>query len=280
MGDIARRRGYGQDWTRTRSAFCYRATALPAMQQVMDAADCRWLVVSYSNEGVIGLEELCDLLAASGGLTVHSKGYVKYPGGKQSLSRTTRNLELALVVDRRSRGVATNASASIQQVRLSQLFSGSFEPDRVRAAFATDGNAILIPRGSGRVLALPMRHFWRFTPDAAGLSLPAETMDNNLISMMSACAVRDVREEIEVVVRIARTIANEREKAGLLREGVRLLNKLAHRKNYAPFLQSLALLRSCQVPAICRGALPRAPGRGSRTCGAQVCRIGRVIRMR
>ena len=64
------------------------------MREVVRAADCRWLVVSYSNEGLIGLEELCDLLAETGELSVQSRGYAKYPGGKQSLHRTTRNVEL------------------------------------------------------------------------------------------------------------------------------------------------------------------------------------------
>jgi adenine-specific DNA-methyltransferase len=258
-GRFRHKAGIRADWTRTRSAFCYRASALPAMKEVVEAADCRWLVVSYSNEGVIGLEELCDFLAESGSLSVHSKGYVKYPGGRQSLSRTTRNLELALVVDRRARGAAAStrpaasaraAAASIEQVRLAQLLAGSFDPDRIRAAFATDGHAILVPQGGGRRLALPMRHFWRFAPDSAESSLPSETAARKLLSSLPSCAVRDVREEIEVVVRIVRTVTNEREQVGLLREAVKLLNRLAHRKNYPAFLQALAILRSCHVPAV------------------------------
>ncbi len=50
-GRFRQKAGIRPDWTRTRSAFCYRSTALPAMKEIVEAADCRWLVVSYSNEG-------------------------------------------------------------------------------------------------------------------------------------------------------------------------------------------------------------------------------------
>jgi adenine-specific DNA-methyltransferase len=260
-GRFLEKAGIRSDWTRTRSAFCYRRTALPAMKEVVDAADCRWLVVSYSNEGVIGLEELCDLLSVTGGLTVHSTGYVRYPGGKQSLVRTIRNLELALVVDRRAGRAAAGAAATdlpaaaplsaadaVPQVRLAQLLSGSFDPDRVRASFATDGDAILVPRSRDRKLPLRMRYFWRFARDAWEAGLPQGVEAQELLSLLSGCALRDVQEEIEVVVRIARAVTDEREQAGILREAARLLNRLAHKKNHAVFLQALATLRGCRAP--------------------------------
>ena len=124
-GRLTHKAGIRPDWTRTRSPFCYRDTAAAAMKGVVDAADCRWLVVSYSNEGLIGLEELCDLLAATGELSVLSKGYAKYPGGKQSLYRTTRNMELALVVRRGARARAAGAArTAILEMRVAR-FSAS-----------------------------------------------------------------------------------------------------------------------------------------------------------
>ncbi|MFI5369729.1 MAG: DNA adenine methylase, partial [Spirochaetia bacterium] len=102
-GRLRSKAGIRADWTRTRSEFCYPSTAFDGMRRIVHAADCRWLVVSYSDEGLIGLEELCELLADTGSLSIRSTGYVKYPGGKQSLGRTTRNQELVLVVDRGTR---------------------------------------------------------------------------------------------------------------------------------------------------------------------------------
>jgi adenine-specific DNA-methyltransferase len=73
-GRLRQKAGIRADWRKTRSAFCYRDTAPAALRGVVQAADCRWLVVSYSNEGLIGLEELCDLLAERGSLSVASTG--------------------------------------------------------------------------------------------------------------------------------------------------------------------------------------------------------------
>ncbi len=247
-GRLRQKAGIRPDWTRTRSAFCYRTSALPALKETLDAADCRWVVVSYSNEGVIGLEELCDLLASSGSLTLHSTGYVKYPGGKQSLSRATRNLELALVVDRRGKRQTSGAAHSLENLRFAQLLACSFDPERVRAAFETEGDSIVASARDGR-LALPMRHFWRFAPEALQARLPTGPAARELVTALGACAVRDAQEEIEVVARIARAVTNEGEQARLLREAMRLLNRLAHRKNETAFRASLALLRACRVPA-------------------------------
>ena len=83
-GRLLHKAGIRKDWTRTRSAFCYPSSAFTALREVVNAADCRHLVLSYSDEGLIGLEELCDLLCATGRLSVRSTGYVKYPGASRA----------------------------------------------------------------------------------------------------------------------------------------------------------------------------------------------------
>src|SRR5690242_16884863 len=85
-GRLVETAGIRRVWSRTNSAFCGVDTAGAAMKEVVQAADCRWLVVSYSDEGIIGLEALCDRLSAEGALSLRSTGYVKYPGGRQSLT--------------------------------------------------------------------------------------------------------------------------------------------------------------------------------------------------
>jgi adenine-specific DNA-methyltransferase len=241
-GRLRHKAGIRADWTRTRSDFCYRDTAAAAMKAVVDAADCRRLVVSYSNEGLIGLEELCDLLRAAGELTIHSRGYAKYPGGKQSLHRTTRNLELVLVVRHggASRAVSTTRDA-LREVRLARLLTLSYDPRRVRDAFPTEGDAIVA--GAAR-RKLPMLHFWRFLPAASLPRLASAREAEGLIAALAPCAVRDIREEIDVLAGIAAGLDEGREKARILREILRLLNKLAHRKYRRLFDDALATLRT------------------------------------
>ena len=233
-GRLRSKAGIRADWTRTRSEFCYPSTAFDAMQRIVRAADCRWLVVSYSDEGLIGLEELCDLLAGTGSLSINSTGYVKYPGGKQSLDRTTRNQELVLVVDRRARAHAPRGTRPLaemlQDVRTARLMGQAFDPVRIRRAFPVDGDAIVVEPCPGKTARLPMQHCWRFAADAAPPRFGASTDAEQFAEDLTGCLVRDVREEIDVIVGIIRKEREARERDRLLKEILRLTNKLAHRK--------------------------------------------------
>ena len=252
-GRLRHKAGIRPDWTRTRSAFCYRDTAAAAIKGVVEAADCRWLVVSYSNEGLIELEELCDLLAGTGDLTVHSKGYAKYPGGKQSLHRTTRNMELVLVVHRgvhaRSPVAARDA---ILDVRIGRLLSLSYNPARIRATFPAEGDAIVV--GDEPAARLRMRHFWRFTEDQPMPGFASAQRAEAFMHALSRCVVPDIREEIEVLTALAGELPEGTEKERILREILRLLNKLAHRKYKLQFAEALSALRTAAATRLGAGS--------------------------
>lgn len=248
-GRLRSKAGIRADWTRTRSEFCYPSTAFDALRRIVHGADCRRLVVSYSDEGLIGLEELCELLAGTGRLSISSTGYVKYPGGKQSLSRTTRNQELVLVVDRggaaRARGPhgARPVSELLLDVRIARLMGQSFDPARVLRAFHVDQDAIVVGPCQGKTVRLPMRHFWRFTAEAVPPRFGASTHAERFIADLRGCLAPDVREEIDVIMGIIRKGMGAREKDKLLKEILRLANKLAHRKYADIFSEALEGLR-------------------------------------
>ncbi len=245
-GRLRHKAGIRPDWTRTRSAFCYRGTAAAAMREVIHAADCRWMVASYSNEGLIGLEELCDLLAETGDLSVESKGYAKYPGGKQSLHRTTRNMELVLVVRRGPGGHASAATRNaVLGVRIARLLALSYDPVRIRATFPVEGDTVVV--GSEPAARLRMRHFWRFVEDPPVPRFPSARQAEDFMRALSGCVVRDIGEEIDVLADLAERLGEGREKRSLLREMLRLLNKLAHRKYRAEFEAALEKLRAAAV---------------------------------
>jgi hypothetical protein len=219
------------------------------MRRIVQAADCRWLVVSYSDEGLIGLEELSELLAGAGSLSISSTGYVKYPGGKQSLGRTTRNQELVLVVDRTGTARARRpqgtrpVSELLLDVRIARLMGQACHPARVRRAFRTEQDAIVVEPCPGKTGRLPMRHHWRFTADAVPPRFAASADAEQFAARLRRCLVRDVREEIDVIVGITKKEREARERNRLLKEILRLANKLAHRKYADIFSEALEGLR-------------------------------------
>jgi adenine-specific DNA-methyltransferase len=246
-GRLRKKAGIRPDWVRTRSPFCSRSTAAEAFRRMADAADCRWLCMSYSDEGLLSPEEVADILAETGSLSVRTTGYVKYPGGKQSITRTTGNVELLFVADRRGRhgrAAAGCVQGALLDARLAKLFRSAFHPERIRAAFPAEGAHVLFPRPRGRPLALPMKGFHRFLGDPQQASgLPAGEK-SRLVGLLEGCVVTDRREEIGVLLDLLENGCAEGDRTPLLRELLRLLRKLAHRKHRAAFEETLARVQA------------------------------------
>jgi len=247
-GQLREKAGIRPDWVRTRSAFCYRATAAAAMREVVRAADCRWLVVSYSDEGLVGLEEMCDLLSETGSLEVRSLGHARYPGGRQSSTRATRNVELALVVRRGAPArVSRAARLAVADARVARLLSRSFHPSRVRRAFRVVRSSIMVDEG----VLLPMEHLWRFPAEVRPPRFTSTASSRAFESALAGCVVAGALEEIEVLVSICSSVDSPGERGRLTREMIRLLNRLGHPKYRSDFQRALELLRafSSRCPA-------------------------------
>lgn len=152
-GNLVSKAGIRPDWTATRSAYCSRRQALPALQALLAQVDARYLVMSYSTDGIVSLEQLAQMLSEQGSLEAHRVGYVTYRGGRQSLGRKVRNAEFIFVVDRRpgSRvtpvtGVRAEVDRHVMLARLAHLENRRFNPVRLRGALPVrDGSVELAP---------------------------------------------------------------------------------------------------------------------------------------
>jgi adenine-specific DNA-methyltransferase len=253
-GRLRRKAGIRPDWVRTRSPFCYRQSALPALARLLDAVDARTLVLSYNTEGLIPLEELVALLESRGAVQVHGSEYVKYRGGKQSIGRRVHNVELLLVAERGRCGSPRQREAVrrlLLEHRLRLLLRTSFDPEALARAFPLldDGQGIRVRLGGGE-LALRMERRYRFLPEAAdalaavfraGEAAAAEL--EALYSRIEACACADREEEIRVLLGILAQEPGARKREELERRLLWLLKKLAHRKYRERFQALVACLR-------------------------------------
>jgi adenine-specific DNA-methyltransferase len=250
-GRLREKAGIRKDWVKTRSPYCYRDTALSAFRRLFDAIDCRAIALSYNTEGIVPFQELCELLGRHGKLTFHSNDYVKYRGGRQSLSRQNYNLEMLLVVERGAEG-GRNTRETVRRVLLERkialLLKRSYVPRRVRERFACDGSNFLVYRS----LRVPMPGLYRF--DLAGLPLwddldavlSAEDTAalSELQRMLEPCLCADKREEIGVLVELIENSADESERKKLGRRLLWLLRKFAFKKYRREFQQTIGMLES------------------------------------
>jgi adenine-specific DNA-methyltransferase len=89
------------DWrTERRSHFNHAAMALPALEDLLDNLDCRWVLMSYSTDGNIDLQALINAFASRGTLAVVANAYKRYRVSSQRMSKQSHNVEFVLILDR------------------------------------------------------------------------------------------------------------------------------------------------------------------------------------
>lgn len=204
-GSLTVKAGIRPDWRRTRSDFCSRSRAPEAFRRLLDAVDARFIVLSYSSDGIVPLEHIMDLLSGRGRVELFATDYTSYRGGRQSIRRATAHVEFALAVttgvepDGAARG---NLSRFLLRREVAALLRDSYVPERVRSVCdvaAADAGIVVAP---GRVLS--MVHLHRFAEtDAALADLPAESLRRLREGLESArCATR--QEEARVLIELLR----------------------------------------------------------------------------
>lgn len=88
-----------KDWTKTKSPFCYRDSAIHDFKNLISEINSKYILVSYSTEGIIPFDEMVNLLSQKGKIGIASSSYTRYRGGRQSLQTKAQNIEFVLLVD-------------------------------------------------------------------------------------------------------------------------------------------------------------------------------------
>ncbi|HPO49993.1 MAG TPA: DNA adenine methylase [Spirochaetota bacterium] len=88
-----------KDWVKTKSSFCYKKKASEDFKKIIENINARFILVSYSTDGIIPFCEMLEILSSKGKLSIETAEYVKFRGGKQSLTNEISNIEFVLIVD-------------------------------------------------------------------------------------------------------------------------------------------------------------------------------------
>ena len=89
-----------RDWREARrSAFCVRALAAGEMERLAGSLRARWILVSYSTDGLIPAEELVRTLHRAGRLSWVHRPYKRYRVSSQRPSPRSPPIEFVLVVE-------------------------------------------------------------------------------------------------------------------------------------------------------------------------------------
>ena len=100
-----------RDWrTDRRSAYNYRADATDAYRSLVSTIDARFILTSYSTDGLIPLEALVAANAARGQVSAECQSYKRYRVSRQRFSHKPMNVEFVLICDtQRSGGESVEA---------------------------------------------------------------------------------------------------------------------------------------------------------------------------
>lgn len=262
-GRLIAKAGIRADWTATRSDFCSRPRAAAAMRSLLDAVDAATIVVSYSSDGIVALDELAELLSEHGSLSIRTLDYATYRGGRQSIRRRHRNSELIFVVERsgrratvartgargeraRTRGersrrgvVPDEARRVLTESAIAGLATRRFHPDRLATRFP------VVAHGDGRVSVALAPGWEAAIADACELNLPAPPSALGLDQItavreaLEAAVVRDHAEELDLLVRLVwETGVTPRRRDAIIAS----LRSFAHRPYRREFAAAVALI--------------------------------------
>ena len=94
-----------RDWrTERRSPYNYRGEAVAAYRRLLETIDARFILTSYSTDGMIPLDELLGCNVERGRVAIEMQGYKRYRVSSQRFSRKPMNVEFVLIVDTGRRG--------------------------------------------------------------------------------------------------------------------------------------------------------------------------------
>jgi adenine-specific DNA-methyltransferase len=106
-----------RDWlTERRSPYCYRNSAVSAFRQLVNDTKARFILVSYSTDGIITFEDLLEILAGRGRLSLVTQRYKRYRVSSQRPSRKSHNIEFVVIVDTGKAGGQANIKKVKQKV--------------------------------------------------------------------------------------------------------------------------------------------------------------------
>ncbi len=240
-GSLRVKAGIRADWVQTRSAYCSRRGATAEFERLLDSLDTPRLVLSYNAQGIIELPHLIEICSRHGHVEIDATDYVRYRGGRQSLTRRSGNHEFVLIVHRQERsGRRTDIAGFLARRGIAELCGRAFAPARLRQVA---GSRSACFDAAGRTVVLHFDPLYRLS--SHGLSEQLDNCDaaalQQLLQQLQNAACVDHAEEAELLLQLlGQTKESDnalcgRDTRAAVSRVLRCLRKLAHKKYRTQF---------------------------------------------
>lgn len=106
-----------KDWrTLRRSPYCSKSTALTAFADLITRLRAKYILVSYSTDGIMGVEDVLETLARRGELRVLRRQYKRYRVSSQRPSPRPHTVEFIAVVDTRKAAGQDTVTRAVTEI--------------------------------------------------------------------------------------------------------------------------------------------------------------------
>ena len=244
-GMLKKKAGIRKDWVKTRSDYCYAESALSAFTDLLENLEARYILISYSTDGLIPFETMKEICARKGRLSILTNEYAKYRGGKQSNRRLNSNIEWILTIETEEK--STKASLKEVETILARkktflMFKLKYNIRKLKEISETMGDSSLSLRLNGKKLDISTIHnFELITPD--NLKDLSKEENEELLDKLGRSACPTKEEELkEIIARIDGSGDDEY----FLKLIPQTLEKLAQKKNRHSFARWLSRIKELE----------------------------------
>lgn len=105
-----------KDWIDRKSLYCYKSSAIDAFRSLINAIDAKFILVSYSTDGIISVDDLFNALADKGKVSIVTHRYKRYRVSSQRPSYETHNIEFVAIADTNSQSSKSDVSKALERI--------------------------------------------------------------------------------------------------------------------------------------------------------------------
>ncbi len=242
-----------KDWVLTKSAYCYKASALEAFRELLESIDAHYILISYSTDGIIPFDEMEKLCMKKGKLSIVTNEYTTFRGGKQSNTKEVSNIEFILAIDTTKKS-SEKAAATIANVLFRKqfflLFKKSFSIKRLRSAGCKvkKGEVSVFFKGGEEKFCLKNAKELVLKEEVCALSIAKM---RKLYAVLEKCAFEAKEEELDMLIELLSSNAEYEldalEKVNLIKQVPNILKKLAQKKTREVFASRLEKVKALEA---------------------------------
>ena len=231
-GELKEKAAIRHDWVKTRSDYCYKGTAVNSFASLIENLDSKYILISYSTDGIIPFNKLKDICIKKGKVSVVTNEYTTYRGGKQSNNRKNTNIEFILCIntaESSTKETEQELESIFIKKRFMLLFKEHFSQTRLKeAASKIDSNQISFSIEDINDFTVNTDYCFTISPvgDINCLSL---NKINKIIELLESCICKTKENELEEI--FYEITNNEIRNDRMWKLIPSTLKKLAYKKN-------------------------------------------------